>query len=154
VRILLLSSNGNSVSITGNASTRDASQGLGDVDDGLQQPSIVIPVERASYSDDFPSTPPSLPAGNNVPAIDPQLLDTPELNTSMMTQHSPLPQTPGAPGPSVQQDSPLSNVSDGETNAGTTRTAEIQSVKRKRQASKSNADRPRARTKRKATARA
>jgi len=80
--------------------------------------------------------------------INPRLLDTPDLDSSTLTQPSPpVPQTPDAPRPFLQHDSsPLSNTSDGGATAE--RNREIQGLKRKKPAS--NADRPKTRARRKA----
>ena len=122
------------------ASTPDASQG--DMAQALTpHPGLPGPNENDTTLGS-PFTPTSHPS----PAIDPSILDTPELDSSMLTQPSPsVPQTPGAPGPSIQHGSLLSNVSDDDTPAQ--RTEEI-TLKRKRCASK--IDWPKARPKRKA----
>jgi hypothetical protein len=92
---------------------------------------------------------PSTPTSRPDPMIDPRLLDTPELDSSTLTQPSPpVPQTPDATRPFLQHDSsPLSNAPDDGATAGTT--GEIRTLKRKRLAS--NADRPKTRARRKAT---
>jgi len=77
--------------------------------------------------------------------IDLRLIDTPKLDSSTLTQPSPLVPLPGAPRPSLQDKSLLSDISDDDT--ATERTGEI-SLKRKRWAS--NIDQLKARPKRKA----
>jgi hypothetical protein len=91
-----------------------------------------------------PSTPPSQP---NI-MIDPSLLETPGLDTSMLTLTSPpVPHTPDRPGPSLQcNSSPLSHVSDG----GTTTERARESIGLKRKRTTSTANRPRAKARRKA----
>jgi hypothetical protein len=123
--------------ITGSAYTQDASPGDPNVgpSNSISDSGALTPQAQ----EDMPLYPSTPPWANPVPAIDPRLINTSELDSSMITLPSPrLPQTPNAPEASVHHDSPLSNVSDNDGNMETTG----ESLKRKR--ATSNTNRPRA----------
>jgi hypothetical protein len=101
------------------------------------------PLSPINHANDSDNNTPSTPHSRPDPVIDPMLRNTPELDSSALTETpSPILQTPDVSGPSTQRNSsPLSSVPDVLTPATTTQ--EIPSLKRKRQVLKT--DRPKAR---------